>query len=206
MEITAYVSGIGAIVVFGIAALLGVLHMRDASIWTTWAGCLLTLTGGFCWLQDREWKRDTEKTDSVRISVAIENAMVTEAKKTQTLVWFGYGKDGTPTIISPVSDMLYLRLTNGIGAAPIMIDYFSIEARSAGGKWKPASQININEGRLFWASDQGLKSATEVTLDKPQLTDAVIDKNIGSGETIKGWAVLERPIITMQNGALTFLP
>ncbi len=66
MEIAAYIAGIGAVVVFGIAALLGVLHMRDASIWTTWAACLLTLTGGFCWLQDREWKKDTVRAPNAR--------------------------------------------------------------------------------------------------------------------------------------------
>jgi hypothetical protein len=83
MEITAYIAGIGAVVVFGVAALLGVLHMRDASIWTTWFACLLTLTGGFCWLQDREWKKDAEqeplkRTDDKRPYVHFGRTELTE--------------------------------------------------------------------------------------------------------------------------------
>ena len=62
MEIFTYGIGIAAIVVFGIAALLGVLHLRDPSIWTTWFACVLSITGGFCWLQDREWKKDSSAT------------------------------------------------------------------------------------------------------------------------------------------------
>lgn len=65
MEIAAYITGIGAVIVFGLAALLGVLHMRDASLWTTWLASVLTLTGGFCWLQDREWKKDAAAASPV---------------------------------------------------------------------------------------------------------------------------------------------
>jgi hypothetical protein len=58
MEIVAYAIGIGAFVFAAAAALFGVVHYRDATIWTTCAAIVFAVIGGFCWLQDREWKKD----------------------------------------------------------------------------------------------------------------------------------------------------
>ena len=194
MEVIIYVCGAMAAIFALASGVLGALSFKSSCIWTGFASFVFLGLTAACWLQNNEWKEVESRNAKLQFSVAIENALVAEAEKTATLVWFGYGKNDTPTIISPVTDMLYLRLTNGVGAAPMMIDYFSIEARTPGGEWKPAARINLNEGRLFWADpSQGFKSATEVTLDKPELTEAVIDNNIGGGETIKGWAILERP-------------
>lgn len=73
MEITAYATGISAVIVFGIASLLGILHLRDPAIWTTWLACVLALTGGFCWLQDRMWKKDAAENPILSRIKEIDN-------------------------------------------------------------------------------------------------------------------------------------
>lgn len=58
MEVIAYAFGIAAFVAAACAALFGVIHYRDTTLWTTCAAIVLAVIGGFCWLQDREWKKD----------------------------------------------------------------------------------------------------------------------------------------------------
>lgn len=42
-----------------IAAMLAIFaHHRDWVIWMTWFGVVCLITSGFCWFQDKEWKRD----------------------------------------------------------------------------------------------------------------------------------------------------
>ena len=61
MEIVAYAFGIFAFVLAAIAALFGVIHYRDLAIWTTCLAIVFAVIGGFCWLQDREWKKEALK-------------------------------------------------------------------------------------------------------------------------------------------------
>ncbi len=88
MEIAAYTAGIAAVVIFGVAALLGVLHLRDASIWTTWGACVLTLTGGFCWLQDREWKKDSATHTPKERAMVVPIAFSGEPKVNESFTAF----------------------------------------------------------------------------------------------------------------------
>jgi hypothetical protein len=128
-----------------------------------------------------------------RVSVAAEVVISGVYRNMQTSYWLAY-EYGTHGVASPITDLLYVRLTNCVGCPSLMIDYFSVEISSNGKDWTPATRINVSEGKVFWAAgEQGLAAASEVTLDKPQLTEVVIDKNIGSGDTVKGWVIIERP-------------
>jgi hypothetical protein len=72
MEIVAYALGIFAFVLGAIAALFGVVHQRDLAIWTTCGAIVLAVIGGFCWLQDREWKKDTAPDTNPRSNVSAD--------------------------------------------------------------------------------------------------------------------------------------
>src|SRR5205814_8942800 len=95
MEIIAYAFGICAFVFGTIAALFGVIHYRDACIWTTCAAIVLAVIGGFCWLQDREWKKDAASQRLLRITGV---ALSEECDK-----WIESGKALRERLVNPDS-------------------------------------------------------------------------------------------------------
>ena len=80
MEIIAYAIGIAAFVTGALAALFGVIHYRDATIWTTCIAIVLGVIGGFCWLQDREWKKDAGTHTSKERAMVVPVAFSGEPK------------------------------------------------------------------------------------------------------------------------------
>ncbi len=83
MEVAVYVLGLGAFVAVVVASLLGALfHYRDATIWTSCVAILLAVIGGFCWFQDKEWKKDSVVTSQgpVNYSVAVENGWLSPTR------------------------------------------------------------------------------------------------------------------------------
>ncbi|HUE40441.1 MAG TPA: hypothetical protein VMO75_00785, partial [Chthoniobacterales bacterium] len=94
---------------------------------------------------------------------------------------------------SRITDLRYVRLTNE-GPRPLMVDFLAVEISKDGKNWNPTTLIDISNGQLFFPNvKEGLKKCLRVKLDKPELKTMTFDKNIGSGETVKGWLCIARP-------------
>jgi hypothetical protein len=104
---------------------------------------------------------------------------------------------GTHICVSPISNLLYVRLTNDPESAPLLIDHYSLEVRSKERTWQPATVFNvwdIEKGRVFVVDNKnGFEAAAEVTIVQTDFAKAVTDKNIGTGESVRGLIMAERP-------------
>jgi hypothetical protein len=187
MDIVAYALGIAAFVTASIAALFGVIHYRDASIWTTCLAILLGVVGGFCWLQDREWKKDATRAPSTP-AISVRATPILDGSPTvgmNSLFWMGYN----PDFLCPVAVLMHIRLTNHL-PTPLLIESFVVEGHK-GTRWKKLLRIDTISGSLFSVADGDFVHSTPFNLNPNALDRNVKDKNIPSGETVNGWSFFE---------------
>lgn len=169
MEIVAYALGIAAFVTGAIAALFGVIHYRDSAIWTTCIAILLGVIGGFCWLQDREWKKDARAPEGT----PKERAMVLP-------VSFG----GDPKVGEPFQASVRYKNTSTVLAKSVRIvfraygipkdkepDFDLVEKQSPDG---PASVLAPNEALTSFNPENPTKPLTAIDVAEMENGNVVV--------------------------------
>ncbi len=137
------------------------------------------------------------KANTPRLSFSVAQELaITSQKYDSPSFWFGF-ENGTQMYLSPVSDVMYVRLTNGLESKPLLIDSYFLEVRVSGKPWKYATrfrQRDIERGKIFSTFLQnGPANSVEVTETVPQFEQVIREKNIGAGETVRGLIFVERP-------------
>ena len=179
-------------IAFGLAGVLyGILHYRYAALWMAYIAIVLGSGSLFAWFHSEVVKYETTHTPNV--SVAAEVWLTVAQRDQMRFAFVSHSQARNKTIISPINDLVFVRLTND-SISTQMIHYFVVEMSKDGHKWEPGTLIDFRFGKIFWIdTQQGLQKATELRLEGPQLKDAIADKNIQSGETVKGWLLVECP-------------
>ena len=175
--------------------------------WKKWSlptrlGLVLTLiaialSAVFYW-----WPRspDTVSQQKPSFSVAAETLLTVSNREiiSSTSPYLMAYRHGEEIVLSPITDLIYIRVTNN-RTTPLIIDYYSAEVRSTKQpQWKKTECLNrvasLAEGKLFIAdTNEGLAAAFETTLIDPLFDQAIKDRSISAGEAVKGWLLVERP-------------
>jgi hypothetical protein len=192
MDIAAYiVAGLGGLIV-AFAGLHGFAN-KSITIISFGAGAILLIVGGCLYWQDAIWKRDS-RVPSFKISTETWISMPRETDRSG--VWWLLYDQATfkqQPVLCPITDMMYVRLTNE-SEHPMMIAHYSVEVCFEGREWQPATRMDTTGTRLFLVgSDEGFANPAEFGFGEPTLEQAVVDKNIGPKESIRGMVIIERP-------------
>jgi hypothetical protein len=168
----------------------------------TYVGLLLALVGILLWLVSyyRPRSPDTVSQQKPSFSVAAEVLLTVPNREiisstSPYLVAYSHGEE---TVLSPITDLIYIRFTNN-RTAPLMIDYYAAEVRSTKEpQWKKAECLNRIGGlagsKLFFTNPKDkFAGAFDTTLTEPLFDQAIKDRSIGAGEAVRGWLLIERP-------------
>jgi hypothetical protein len=197
MDIAAYILvGVGGLLL-AFAGLHGFAN-QSVTIIAFGAGAVLIVVGGCCYWQDALWKREAEARrgqEGLVFNAAFETVLSSQDVRAASF-WLRY-RYGDHLCASPISDVVYLRITNGPSSHPLFIDHYSLQVRATGKEWQRANTFDrdaIKRGTVFGIDEtHGLAGARPATFEEPQFESVIKERNIGAGESVRGLLLIERP-------------
>ena len=104
--------------------------------------------------------------------------------------WLLFGVLPGEIIACPVHGLWFVRVTN-TGNTPIMIDSYSVDVLDNHNEWVSLTTMRANGALYNIPKDGGWTKAIRLEIQQQSFDQAVSDKNIEPGETVRGWILLE---------------
>jgi hypothetical protein len=114
--------------------------------------------------------------------------------------WLIHGDKKGFMIASPINGLLYVRFTN-LGAAPIMIDSYSIDVLNVKQEWIRLVTIDAHSGEVYnRGPSDDMKQACRSNIEQDTFDYAIANKNIEPRHTVRGWIFVEAPEADLDGG------
>jgi hypothetical protein len=114
--------------------------------------------------------------------------------------WLIHGNKQGLIIASPINGLLYIRFTN-LGAAPIMIDSYSIEVLNGKQEWVRLVTIDAHSGEVYnRGPTDDMKQARRSNIEQDTFDYTIANKNIEPRHTVRGWVFVEAPEAGLDGG------
>ena len=163
----------GFLVFIGYAGHLGIRHLTRATV-------------------SQNLATKAEPSFSITCATLISTGERWPLNRDHVTPWLWLTEQGNDRILSPVTDLLYIRFTN-LDRDPMLIDFYGLEVRQKDKPWTKATRINANRGKLVTFIGPGRKQAVEVNFSDQVFDWLIRKKPIKSQDTVLGWIFVERP-------------
>ena len=174
------------------AAVALLANQKNVALGIFYAAIILGLGSFFAYVKGKI----DEHEQSPQVSVVAEVWMRGERTvRGGALLLLHHYYGDKPPVISPITDLIYVRLTNKSATQSLMIDYFAVEVSNDGRKWVKATLVE-SVGKMYFSTpriENNIPMFGELIPQQPLLRDVVFEKNINPTDTVKGWMRVERP-------------
>ena len=151
---------------------------------------LALITGWFVYENSRPSPIPTNSTPPFSV---VRTASFTSTRTGSEHFWFVHsrkvGNEIPPQfemVKSPINYLVYLRFSN-LKDVPIEMDSYSVEMKTADGKWVECPTIDVRDGAVFWRSQLDFQNSIRLNFDTNNIA-AVIETPITPHHTVEGWA------------------